>query len=188
MKSKKNLIIIIAVLAAAIIAAVSTITVVNVNNSPAKILSLAERYLDELNYEQAVIEFQRVIEVDPMNADAYEGLIAAYEALGDYDKAEETRLKALEITGDSRFEKVEVTAAVVTTTAAETTAAVETTTTLETTTTPKTVKIGEEEYSTDITELDLSYKQLTDISFLSSFTNLTSLNLEGNQISDISPP
>ena len=39
---------------------------------------------------------------------------------------------------------------------------------------------------TNLTTLHLGYNQITDISFLGSLTNLTTLNLNYNQIADIS--
>ena len=49
-------------------------------------LQLADRYLSEQNYEQAIIEFEKVLEIEPMNVDAYLGLAEAYMALGETDK------------------------------------------------------------------------------------------------------
>jgi hypothetical protein len=42
------------------------------------------------------------------------------------------------------------------------------------------------EYATNLTELDLTVNQISNISILSGLTNLTELHLGGNQISDIS--
>jgi len=42
-------------------------------------------------------------------------------------------------------------------------------------------------YMTNLTDLDLESNQISDVSVLSGLTNLTTLNLEHNQISDISP-
>ena len=49
-------------------------------------LSLGERYLLELNYEQAVVQFQNLIEIDPMNPRGYTGLA---EALVETDRIDE---------------------------------------------------------------------------------------------------
>jgi len=50
-------------------------------------LSLGERYLLELDYEQAVIHFQRLIEIDPMNPRGYTGLAQAFAKLNKADEA-----------------------------------------------------------------------------------------------------
>ncbi|MGN0683174.1 MAG: leucine-rich repeat domain-containing protein, partial [Oscillospiraceae bacterium] len=79
-----------------------------INNTPSaranRYLTTAEKYLVEMNYEQAVIEFQRILEIEPMNVDAYLGLAEAYMGMGDAEKALETLRKGLELTGDSRLQ------------------------------------------------------------------------------------
>ena len=48
------------------------------------------------------------------------------------------------------------------------------------------VKLGGKTFKSDVKELDLSGREITDISVLSVCTKLTKLNLSGNSISDIS--
>lgn len=79
----------------------------SIYNTPANRLSrqldLGNRYLEELNYEQAVIAFNTAIEIDPRSADAYLGLADAYIGLGD-EKAAYAALQAgYEATGDERI-------------------------------------------------------------------------------------
>ncbi len=50
-------------------------------------LDLGQKYLLDGNYEQAIIEFNKVIEIKPKNVEAYIGLAEAYAAQGDYDSA-----------------------------------------------------------------------------------------------------
>ena len=50
-------------------------------------LDLGQKYLLDGDYEQAIIEFNKVIEIEPKNVDAYLGLAEAYIAAGDYDSA-----------------------------------------------------------------------------------------------------
>ncbi len=50
-------------------------------------LDLGQKYLLDGNYEQAIIEFNKVIEIEPKNVEAYLGLAEAYVATGDYDSA-----------------------------------------------------------------------------------------------------
>lgn len=49
-------------------------------------LDLGNKYLNELNYEQAIIAYETAIEIDPMSVDAYLGLADTYEKQGNYDK------------------------------------------------------------------------------------------------------
>ena len=55
--------------------------------SVSELLSLGEKYLLELNYEQAIVMFTRVIEIEPMNPRGYIGVAQAYIGIGDEDKA-----------------------------------------------------------------------------------------------------
>jgi len=64
--------------------------------SAAELLNLGEKYLLEMNYEQAVVNFTRLIEVEPRNPRGYVGLAEAYAGLGDIDKAIEILRQGLE--------------------------------------------------------------------------------------------
>ena len=63
-------------------------------------LSLGEKYLLEMDYEKAILAFNKVIKVDPRNVKAYLGLADAYVGTGDIDKAIKTLKKGLKLTGD----------------------------------------------------------------------------------------
>ena len=47
-------------------------------------LKLGNRYLEEMDYEQAVVAFTKTIEIDPQEVDAYIGASKAYAALESY--------------------------------------------------------------------------------------------------------
>ena len=66
----------------------------SISVSTSDMLQLADRYLKEMNYEQAIIEFQKILEIEPKNVDAYIGLAEAYVALGDNDRAIEVLKRA----------------------------------------------------------------------------------------------
>ena len=66
-------------------------------------LAAAERYLSELNYEQAIIEFDKILEVEPKNVDAYLGKAEAYIALGNTEAALSALREGYEQTGDERL-------------------------------------------------------------------------------------
>jgi len=93
LQSKKLLIATVVV----VLIVIGIITVVRVNGSSdakvvSKQLSLGEKYLSELEYEQAVIAFNKVIEIEPRNIRAYVGLAKAYKGLDQIEEA----IKALE--------------------------------------------------------------------------------------------
>ncbi len=48
---------------------------------------LGVRYLEEGNYEEAIIAFTAAIEIDPKRTEAYSGLSDAYLVMGDYENA-----------------------------------------------------------------------------------------------------
>lgn len=68
-------------------------------NTPANRLSrqldLGNRFLEEQNYEQAAVAFEKVIEIDERYVEGYVGGIEAYIALGDTDKLQVLYERAL---------------------------------------------------------------------------------------------
>lgn len=66
-------------------------------------LELAQNYLLDLEYEQAVAAFDLVIELDPKNMDAYLGLAEAYLQLGKPEKALKTLQRGYDETEDEIF-------------------------------------------------------------------------------------
>lgn len=60
-------------------------------------LNLGNKYLEEGNYEGAILAFNKVIKSEPKNIEAMVGLANAYIKLKKLDKAEEILLKAREI-------------------------------------------------------------------------------------------
>jgi tetratricopeptide (TPR) repeat protein len=75
------------------------------SQSAAELLSLGEKYLLELDYEQAIVHFTKVIEIEPMNVRAYIGRGDAYVhlngqlelAIADYKKAIEIDDTSVEV-------------------------------------------------------------------------------------------
>lgn len=64
------------------------------------LLELGQRYLDELNYEQAIVCFEEYLEIDPKCVEAYAGLAQAYVGLGEYEKALEVLADGYAATGE----------------------------------------------------------------------------------------
>ena len=73
-------------------------------NRISRYMGAAERYLGEMNYEQAIIEFERLLEIDPMNEDAIIGLADAYASMGNSEKAIKVINDGYELTGSRRIE------------------------------------------------------------------------------------
>lgn len=60
---------------------------------------LGIRYMEDGNYEEAILSFNAAIEIDPMQADAYLNLANAYIGMNDFDAAKEILEKGFELTG-----------------------------------------------------------------------------------------
>ena len=126
MSPKRNIIILAVVLVVLIVGGIIAAVAVSTNSRTdiAETLTLAERYLDEKNYEQAIFEFNKILEIDPMNIDAYIGKAEALIALGKEDEAIALLQDAYDRTSDEEIKALldELTAEpVATTTAAATT-------------------------------------------------------------------
>jgi len=71
-------------------------------NSPENRLSrqldLGQKYLEEQNYEQAIVAFNQAIVLEPMSVEAYMGLADAYIGMGDTEAALEALRAGYEIT------------------------------------------------------------------------------------------
>ena len=103
----KKVIGITAAIAAAVCAAVLAVIFAlggSADKRLAEQLDLANRYLEELDYEQAVAAFEAAIEIDPKNEDAYLGLAEAYIGLEDYESAAEAIEEGIEQTGAEALE------------------------------------------------------------------------------------
>ncbi len=59
--------------------------------------------MEEQNYEQAVVEFDRAIAINPMSVEAYMGKVDAYIGLGNIDMALQTLEEGLEHTGNEQI-------------------------------------------------------------------------------------
>ena len=68
-----------------------------------ELLRLGEKYLLELNYEQAIVQFLAVIEIEPMNYRAYIGAAEAHLALGDTEAAIAVLEQGLTATGNAEI-------------------------------------------------------------------------------------
>ena len=90
--------------AAVLIAAVIGIGIYNApSNRMSRALDLGARYLEEQNYEQALVEFDKVIAIDPMNTAAYLGKAQAYEGMGDTEQMFAVLQTGYEQTGDEQI-------------------------------------------------------------------------------------
>ena len=98
---KKNRIIVILLLLGIAVAVILGFIIYNIpTNRLSRQLDLGEKYLEEQNYEQAVVEFDKAIAIDPMNERAYIGKAEAYVGMGDYEQAAATYATAVQVIPD----------------------------------------------------------------------------------------
>lgn len=87
-KSKKGLVAVLLVAVLMVAAAGGAVAFGGVDMVRAKWqIGAGDRYLDDLEYEQAIAAFEEAIDIDPKQVDAYKGLAEAYAAMGEYEKA-----------------------------------------------------------------------------------------------------
>ena len=103
LKKKDNKVLMGGIIAAVILVLAAGIGF-GIYNSPSNRLSrqldLGQKYLEEMDYEQAKIAFEESIAIDPMNTEAYLGAARAYAGLEDYEGAVAILQKGYEQTGD----------------------------------------------------------------------------------------
>ena len=100
---------IIAGIIAAAVFLIALVTRIGIYNTPAgrlaRQIDLGRKYLEKENYEQAVIEFDKAIAIDPMSVDAYLGKADAYIAMGDVNMALQTLEEGYSRTGSESIKK-----------------------------------------------------------------------------------
>lgn len=68
-------------------------------------LDLGNKYLAELNYEEAIVAYEAAIAIEPMSVEAYLGLADAYLGLGDAEQALADLERGYGATGDERLKE-----------------------------------------------------------------------------------
>lgn len=71
-----------------------------------KHMELAQQYLDELQYEQAIAEYELAIAIDPKNEEAYQALAELYVKTGDYASAVTVLNRGIEQAGTEELEEI----------------------------------------------------------------------------------
>ncbi len=107
-KSGKSKKILIALAVLLVIAVAGVGGKIAYDNTPgqkaAKQMKLGEKYLGELNYQQAKLAYEAAIAIDPKAVDAYVSLAKIYEAEKNYDEAFKILSKGNANTGDSKIQ------------------------------------------------------------------------------------
>ena len=101
---RKILYIIISLLA--VLLAVNIGIIIYLNNLVVRVkkqIELAQTYLADMEYEEAIDAFEEVIEIEPRNTEAWLGIVEAYIREGDYENALDYSQKGYETTDDGQF-------------------------------------------------------------------------------------
>lgn len=104
-KVEKNPPITIIVIALVIIAILG-FSITNTKFDLDKQLSLGEKYLQDLDYDQAIVTFKNITETEPSNAQSHVGLAQSYVGKGDKDTAISILETAYEIIHDSEIDEL----------------------------------------------------------------------------------
>ncbi len=108
-KKKNNTGLVIAIVAVAVLLIAVGVLIFVMSDSSAKKyeeqLKLAERYLDELDYDKAIAAYRAAIDIDPKAEDAYLGLADAYAEKGELQAAVDILKEGLEQTGSVAIEE-----------------------------------------------------------------------------------
>lgn len=106
-KTKHSKAILGVILAAAVCAAAVTALIFALNSNPSKklenCLDNAAKFMFSQDYGQAISEFDKALEIDPTNAEAYLGKARSCHAAGDAEKAIETLKDGYCETADERI-------------------------------------------------------------------------------------
>ena len=105
-EKKTSKIIVIGAVAAALIIIIIAAVAINASGGNREYdthLEMAQRYLDELDYEQAVVELRMAIEIEPNESAAYLALAEVYVAMGDYENALTVLEEGYAVTGDTEL-------------------------------------------------------------------------------------
>ncbi len=98
----KQKIILIIISAVVLLSIVIGLGVAGLNIPYDKQIKLAYKFLNDGNYEEAILAFNKAIDIEPKRYEAYLGLSDVYIKQGDYEKAMEVLKRGLQETGNSQ--------------------------------------------------------------------------------------
>ena len=108
-EKKKSPLKLIIIGAVALVAVVTLILIFVTGGSERKIeknLDLGDKYMTELNYEQAIEAYEAVLQIDPKNCDAYIGITYSYMYLENFETAYEYASLGYNETGFESFVRI----------------------------------------------------------------------------------
>ncbi len=111
-KNRRKGLLFVAAGAVLVLLAVIVLVIVAAGNDDKKIqeqLELGAKYLEEMEYEQALVAFYTALSIEPKNPDAYLGIVEVCIRTNDFESALEYAKEGYEATGDERLkEKIDM--------------------------------------------------------------------------------
>lgn len=111
-KRKRKILVIAVISVAFILFAAIIIGMIVLGGSGKKLqeqLDLGTKYLEEMDYEQALVAFNTALSIDPKNADAYLGIVEVYIRTNEFESALKAAKEGYEATRDERLkEKIDM--------------------------------------------------------------------------------
>lgn len=105
MNKKKVIVVAVALIAIIVIVACTAAALLyNGKDDYAQRIDAAYRYLEEGDYEQAILIFEQAIEMDDTREDAYLGLYTTYMEMGDEETARQVIRKAVGVTDSDKIQ------------------------------------------------------------------------------------
>ncbi len=110
--SRRKILLFAAIGAALVLLAALIAGIVTFGDSDKKLqeqLDLGTKYLEEMDYDQALVAFNTALSIDPKNVDAYLGIVEVYTRTNDFESVLQYAKKGYEATGDERLkEKIDL--------------------------------------------------------------------------------
>ena len=102
----RNVIVVVSIIALIVVLGIVSLLYVRAEqekNHLSAQLELGNRYMSELNYEQAIATYEAIIKIDPRCVDAYIAIAEAYVAMGDIETAEAILKQGYSLVNDEKI-------------------------------------------------------------------------------------
>ena len=106
---KKRMLIVKILLALFVVLVIGIIVIVisgNKNNKQVLDTQKGNAYIKDMDYANAIIEYEKALKIDKNDAEAYQKLVVLYESEGRMTKAEYIAKKGYDVTGNTTLKRM----------------------------------------------------------------------------------